>query len=305
MEITIINNYKLVLCSLLVLSKGFVIHAMDEDRIHYAAKRNDMAAVQKFIEQDKTGKIVHEKDYIGRKPLHYAAWKGSAEMVCFLYQHGADINCQDICGLSPLHYAAEGGSEKIVQLLYDWGACINQQDSWNNSTPLHRAVGQNKIGVVALLCKFCADLNLINCRDFSPLRLAAQLGNEEIVRLLCVQKNIEIDGHGLWCETPLLTAVSNNHGNCVRLLLNYGANPYKKSCTWYGKHERPIDHKLCADIYAEIQQQRRIEITLTLLAGLCPRTGWQSPVRYLWSSGTIKKIMSYVPLERFRVSQSS
>ena len=54
---------------------------------------------------------------LGRTALHYAAWKGTAEMVDLLVKNGADLNCKNNNGWTALHYASRYGKTEMFELL--------------------------------------------------------------------------------------------------------------------------------------------------------------------------------------------
>ncbi|GAA6101408.1 myotrophin-like [Tachysurus ichikawai] len=58
----------------------------------------------------------------GRKPLHYAADCGQAEMVEFLLSKGADVNAADKHGITPLLSATYEGHLSCVKILLEKGA---------------------------------------------------------------------------------------------------------------------------------------------------------------------------------------
>lgn len=58
----------------------------------------------------------------GRKPVHYAADFGHADVLEFLISKGADINAPDKHGLTPLICACLEGHYSCVKLLLEKGA---------------------------------------------------------------------------------------------------------------------------------------------------------------------------------------
>ncbi|XP_016307660.1 myotrophin [Sinocyclocheilus anshuiensis] len=58
----------------------------------------------------------------GRKPLHYAADSGQAEMLEFLLSKGADVNAPDKHGITPLLSATYEGHVSCVKILLEKGA---------------------------------------------------------------------------------------------------------------------------------------------------------------------------------------
>uniref|UniRef100_A0AAY5K852 Myotrophin n=1 Tax=Esox lucius TaxID=8010 RepID=A0AAY5K852_ESOLU len=70
---------------------------------------------------------LHEEDVNrtlegGRKPLHYAADCGQAEMLEFLLSKGADVNAPDKHGITPLLSATYEGHCSCVKILLEKGA---------------------------------------------------------------------------------------------------------------------------------------------------------------------------------------
>lgn len=114
----------------------------------------------------------------GWAPLHFAASRGSEDLVNFLIASGADadIRCKD--GLSPLHWAASKESENVVKALLASGADPNAQRE-NGFTPLHYATGSSlrgrNVSVVKALLAAGADPSLPDDRG----RLAKDWATEE------------------------------------------------------------------------------------------------------------------------------
>lgn len=80
---------------------------------------------------------VDSRDKAGRTALHYAANSNGRELdeLRALLASGADIEATDDSGWRPLHFAAQKGSVDVVEMLVEAGATI---DSTNNKgdTPL-------------------------------------------------------------------------------------------------------------------------------------------------------------------------
>lgn len=61
--------------------------------ILWHAHQNDVVAVRKLLEEDKT--LVQAIDYDKRTPLHVAALHGWIDVAKCLIEYGADVNAQD------------------------------------------------------------------------------------------------------------------------------------------------------------------------------------------------------------------
>jgi protein phosphatase 1 regulatory subunit 12A len=90
-----------------------------------------------------------------------------------------DINVTTCDGLTGLHEAAICGNCEMVEYLLDNGANINccDHEGW---TPLHAAASLGQIDIVKLLLKRNADATIVNCENF----LAYDLSRNDEVREL-------------------------------------------------------------------------------------------------------------------------
>eukprot|EP00919_Chromeraceae_sp_WS-2016_P038584 GHVR01092155.1.p1 GENE.GHVR01092155.1~~GHVR01092155.1.p1 ORF type:complete len:105 (+),score=18.64 GHVR01092155.1:99-413(+) len=83
------------------------------------------------------------------------------DIINFLLERGAVVNCKDNIGSTPLLQAASRGHLSVVNTLIDRGAEVNCKDM-NLDTPLHKAAGKGHIHVVNTLIDVGAD---VNCKD--------------------------------------------------------------------------------------------------------------------------------------------
>jgi ankyrin repeat protein len=119
-----------------------------------------------------------------------AAMRGEGEQAADALRQGADANYV-FKGWPPLFWAAQEGHVEIVDLLLDAGANVNFTDP-SGFTPLEQAVGESHLNVVERLLLRGAD----------------------------VSHRCATDGG---C-TVLHTAAAYGHVDCIRLLLQFGAN---------------------------------------------------------------------------------
>ena len=130
-------------------------------------------------------------------PLHKAAQDGDMEAVRILLDNGADVNKQDDNGHGyiPLHWAVFEGHLEIVRLFLDRGADINSHDN-NVDTVMYFALNFGKL-------EFVRDHKY----SFTPLHIAVQTVNLEIVRLL-LDRSADVNVQDDNGDTPLHWAVS-------------------------------------------------------------------------------------------------
>ena len=214
-----------------------------------AAKAGDLARVAALLKADP--KSVSSREDLKGTALHWAAFKGRADMVSLLLENGADANAETWLGLTPLHAAAVGGNTNVVKLLLARQAKVDARDISIGCTPLHCAAIAGSTEVAALLlangAKIDARLNksvseqnkkkiykidtiegaiaaVIFLADdgATPLHLAARNDNRAVAELLLANK-ADINARDDFEHTPLYAAAYNGNQDVVALLIAQGA----------------------------------------------------------------------------------
>lgn len=73
------------------------------DEIHQAARIGDSRKVGALLKGDPN--LVSRKDLNGMTPLHWAALKGSTDVVEMLLTYGSQVGATNDDGMTPLHWA--------------------------------------------------------------------------------------------------------------------------------------------------------------------------------------------------------
>lgn len=68
------------------------------------------------------------RDRTGWTALHHAACKNNSKAVMLLLQNGSSLNARTYENSTPLHVAAYNGRVGIVRLLIEAGACVELRD---------------------------------------------------------------------------------------------------------------------------------------------------------------------------------
>ena len=163
--------------------------------------------------------------------LSYAACFGNVPAVRALLESGVDANksCTSPEYLplysGPIHLAAECGHSMIVKVLIDAGVDVNKRSTMSDSkgtklsnvTALNVAATWDHAPVIMELVKAGADVNIVDNRGRTPIRNAAEHGNDDCVALLVAyDADIKIaDNDG---DTPMKRALKNDHEKVVKLL---------------------------------------------------------------------------------------
>ncbi len=167
-------NIRVVFMAMLMLGS---YAAEASNSIHLLVERNDMEAVQRYVEG---GGVLSSKNRYEETPLHLAR---TPEMIELLINAGADVNIENHFGDSPLLQAVYRGHHGLVELLIEKGADLNHRNRFGD-TPLQEAVKRDLIVMAEMLIAAGADLDLQNRNGDSVLHIAVRRGNQSMVGLL-------------------------------------------------------------------------------------------------------------------------
>ncbi|KAF3480029.1 ankyrin repeat protein [Arthroderma uncinatum] len=126
---------------------------------------------------------IESKDVDLWTPLYWAAEGRHEDIVRLLLKHGADPNSKTMSGGTALHQVCGRGYTEIARCLIDSGAEVNVSTTWGR-TPLHQAAAGGSLEVVKLLLHHNADPNVLDRSYSSPVFLAEEILQSEIVSLL-------------------------------------------------------------------------------------------------------------------------
>ncbi len=121
-----------------------------------------------------------------RTLLHYAALENRTDVAKVLIDGACVVDQKDWMGRTPLAWALIRGNSVVVEALLESGADLTKAQGKNprNISSLHYAVEEGYAGVVELLIKHGVDVNKLDELGNSPMRLAIDAGEAEIVGLL-------------------------------------------------------------------------------------------------------------------------
>lgn len=130
--------------------------------------------------------LADDPDAPGRlEDLQYLpGWGDNAAITRKLVAAGLDPNRSTFEGQTYLHVCARHGWSSTARSLIERGASVNVLDEKEGRTPLAAAVEHGQIGMVHLLMEQGADPGLADWPWTRPLVIAADKGEEEIVKLI-------------------------------------------------------------------------------------------------------------------------
>jgi len=163
-------------CVAVLLAAGPVLDIWD------AASVGATARVAELLDTDATLLNAYAAD--GFFPLALAAFFGHPQTVKLLLARGADVGqaARNPMKIQALH-AAVTNSFETVKMLVDAGAPVNakQDKGW---APLHEAVNRGDVEMTRYLLAHGADPKQQNDDGKSAIGLAADKGNQDILKLL-------------------------------------------------------------------------------------------------------------------------
>ncbi|GAN02496.1 cyclin dependent kinase [Mucor ambiguus] len=195
-----------------------------------------MQIIQVLLELEPL--LTTQKDFAGRRPLHYAAESNDASLIKVLLQHAidhhyyalhdgfADPVWQDREGFTPLFFGIIHGSTVAVKELIEVGQ-INNIDELFASSSAHTSTSPS-ISHASLSSEELIAHENEPLPDFarslhhpSSVALACKLGNLELLKLL-ISKNASVDLADEDGETPLLFAIRSHFLEGVKVLILQG-----------------------------------------------------------------------------------
>ncbi|PAA54089.1 hypothetical protein BOX15_Mlig025367g1 [Macrostomum lignano] len=206
-----------------------------ETALHYAAELTKEKARTDFEDTDLVklllryeGDVSVQTKYTNETPLHYCARSGNEdillEIVKFLdHKIQLVVNKQTTNGWSPLLIASDCGRDGIVDILLRKHARVDVFDT-KGFAALHLAAKNNNANVVRALLRMNAFVNAKSKECYTPLHLAAQEGHNEVVLILLKQDGVEVDARTLHSKTPLHLAAQRGHKEVCETLVDHSAD---------------------------------------------------------------------------------
>ncbi len=193
-----------------------------------AAARQSVDACIKAYETSGGSKAT----FVGRRPLRTAKKPADAdlgyEIAEAILDAGAPVP-ELLCS------AARCGHENLALLLIRHGADVDYDPPMG--TPLENAVSAGSVGIVRALIQAGADLNHQGIRG-TLLERAISANQPEVAAAL-IQAGVDVNASARLGATALLTAVTNQNGEFVRLLLGAGADVNQKGTIVCGDFGAP------------------------------------------------------------------
>ena len=159
------------------------------------------------------------EDYFKAIPLD------DVRTVTQLLQRGFDPNTISPKGLHGLFLAVQADALKTASVLIHWPKTQIEWRSEKDESPLMLASIKGHVELVHQLIAKNAD---VNKTGWTPLHYAASGAKPQIIRIL-LEHSAYIDAESPNGSTPLMMAAMYGNAECVKILLDAGADPTLKN----------------------------------------------------------------------------
>lgn len=216
--------------------------------LHWAVYQVDESLVRELLRREADPDVTNN---FGAAPLSDAARLANVSMVKQLLDAGADPEVANADGQTPLMLAAWNGSLEIAHALVAKGANVNATEQWTGQTALMWAASRNNPGVAEFLIDKGAEVNARAIYfDWSsqmtseprgqyrpaggqtPLLFAARSGCNDCVKAM-IEHGADPNLPSPEGVTPLIVAIESFEFGVANYLLDQGANP--NSFDWWGR----------------------------------------------------------------------
>ena len=185
--------------------------------LHHAVALEGLAEVERL---SPSSTAINSKNLrFELSPWLLALMRGKVEIMQWLAERGADLTQADRSGNTALHLAAEFGRREALSWLLELGADANEGNG-DGETALYLAAESNHLSCARVLLGKGADPTRENRFGDQPIHAAH---SREIMQLLAETGRVDvnaINGCGDW---PLKHAAENNDVECIKWLLDHGA----------------------------------------------------------------------------------
>ncbi len=156
-----------------------------KERVFWAACSRDNSDIAQYLIEQGGIDVNRPRVHRGPTPLHLTLQNDRIEVTKVLLKNGADVNRETEVFHTPFMWAVRQGKLEAVTMLLAHHAEINKISK--DVTALHIAAASGNTGMIELLLKEGADVNIDSGLGCTPLHIAAWCNRVEIAKILLEQ----------------------------------------------------------------------------------------------------------------------
>eukprot|EP01063_Lacrimia_lanifica_P027529 TRINITY_DN3877_c1_g1_i1.p1 TRINITY_DN3877_c1_g1~~TRINITY_DN3877_c1_g1_i1.p1 ORF type:complete len:665 (+),score=65.73 TRINITY_DN3877_c1_g1_i1:36-2030(+) len=158
----------------------------------------------------------------GSTPLMHAARNGRVDVMTFLRENGAAVDCKSAASETLMMAAVQGGQAAVDWVSVNAEFNLEDRDDDGDTALMKALAGKHGPVAVGLITGMGADVTAKNCRGETALMLAAQSGHQEAAMML-VERGADVNAQARNGDTALLRAVTHSQEAVAVFLLVMGA----------------------------------------------------------------------------------
>jgi ankyrin repeat protein len=205
----------LFLVALALFSAGCAEPDPPSISLYRAVHVGDLDQVDRHIHW---GADLNEANPDGEMPLHVAARSGRVAITRLLIRQGADLDVANRDGRTPIYVALMAGRTQAAKLLYESGAALDADN-------LLHEVARNRIAdrdVIAFLTRHGGNINNVDASGSTALHTAVDRGFRVVSKVL-ISRGADVNALDRNGHSPLKLAMENNNPDLIVLLQRNGA----------------------------------------------------------------------------------
>ncbi|XP_016055268.1 PREDICTED: ankyrin repeat domain-containing protein 55 [Miniopterus natalensis] len=205
-----------------LLRNGAKHHIPDKNGrlpLHAATAEPDVRLLTVLVQQSSLSEV-NRQDSEGMTPLHWAAFHNQPQHTQILLKKGADPTLVDKDFQTALHWAVQSGNRALCSIIlsHHRGPSIINYDDGSGKTCMHMAAAAGFSDIITELARVPeCNLQALDVDDRTPLHWAAAAGKAECVRSL-LDLGADSNLRDINESAPLAYALCGGHAACVRLL---------------------------------------------------------------------------------------
>ena len=165
----------------------------------------------------------------GQTPLHLGAIMGHIAIEKYLLENNADFSAQDSSGATPLHEAVRYGNVEIASMLLSAGAKVDAKDNLGK-TPSMIIIPKNKMNeLYSLLISYKANVKAKDMYGDTILHTATMMNADSTTIEMLIKNGCEVNAKNKEGVTPLEIAVQNNNLQVIKLLADSDADIHSQN----------------------------------------------------------------------------